>query len=90
MVGHLKELAGIKTGCVYKHVRGLNYFIAAVWKKFIFFLNQIIEYVHVFSASYFILQCKLRISARRLYFKLFGPPLQLPRFMHTYYLLIWT
>lgn len=37
MVGHLKELAGIKTGCVYKHVRGFNYFIAAVWKKFIFF-----------------------------------------------------
>lgn len=37
MVGHLKELAGIKTGCVYKHVRGFNYFIAAVWKKNHFF-----------------------------------------------------
>lgn len=78
MVGHLKELAGIKTGCVYKHVRGFNYFIAAVWKKIIFILNQIIEYVHVFSASYFILQGKLRISARRLYFKLFGPPFNFP------------
>lgn len=45
MDGHLKELAGIKTGCVYKHVRGFNYFIAAVWKKILFFFisNQIIE-----------------------------------------------
>lgn len=41
MDGHLKELAGIKTGCVYKHVRGFNYFIAAVWKKKSFFLFQI-------------------------------------------------
>lgn len=44
MVGHLKKLAGIKIGCVYKHVRGFNYFIAAVWKNTILFiLNQIIE-----------------------------------------------